>query len=280
METDIKSEQLHNHLLEMVKQFHIFCIDNNLNYYILGGTCLGAKRHKGFIPWDDDIDVGMLRKDYEKFYALRKKLPDNLELRFYKNTKGSPMHYIKLIDNTTTLIESRYPNYIEGLYIDVFPLDYASNGNTVKEEYRRWRKIWLLQGLIIYHCMSTSPKGLVKKMVFLFSKILKLSALHSRLELEMTKKEDGEYYANFLGAWQKKEIISKDIFGIPTLYHFEDTQLFGPEKIDAYLRQLYDDYTVLPPIEKRVFKHDFLYLNLDLPYKEYLSSSRQEQVKN
>ena len=122
---DIDVVELHSRLLNMAKSFHKFCQENGLNYYILGGTCLGARRHKGFIPWDDDMDIGMPRKDYEKLIELQTSLPYYLELRYYENTPNSPMHFIKLIDNRRTLIEPRYNDYVEGLYIAIFTLDSA-----------------------------------------------------------------------------------------------------------------------------------------------------------
>ena len=110
---EIETRDLQLALLNMMKSFHEVCQENNITYYMLGGTCLGAIRHSGFIPWDDDMDVGIPRKDYEKLCRIAKDiLPSNLALRYYTNTANSPFHFVKLINTNTTLIENNYRNYV------------------------------------------------------------------------------------------------------------------------------------------------------------------------
>ena len=120
----VSAEYLHSRLLSMAKVFHAFCVENGLQYYMLGGTMLGAVRHKGFIPWDDDMDFGMPRKDYDRFLKLaEEKLPAPFEVTCYKNVAKTPIHYAKQIDGSATLVEDSYHDFVEGLYIDIFPLD-------------------------------------------------------------------------------------------------------------------------------------------------------------
>lgn len=124
-----KLNQLQLHLLEMMKAFHTICENNNFTYYILYGTLLGAVRHKGFIPWDDDIDVGMPREDYDKLMNLPiENFPSNLMLmtKWYGQEKGSFL-YAKLVDIKTTLIESVEERQIGGVFIDIFPIDGGGN---------------------------------------------------------------------------------------------------------------------------------------------------------
>ena len=267
----VMAQELHSKLLAMVKDFHKFCVENNITYYTLGGTSLGARRHKGFIPWDDDIDVGIPRDDYNRLIALADKLPEYLEIKFYQNTEKSPMHFVKLVDKRTTLIERRYTDYLEGLYIDVFPLDGARDPQKYKGEEKRWKRIQFLQAMVIYHCQTTIPKSLSKKAFRAICKITSLTRIHNQIEKEMTKftVNESELIANYLGAWGSKEIMPKEIMGTPVLYQFEDTQLYGPQKIDEYLTHLYGDFMKLPPKEKQVFKHDFYVLDFETPYREY-----------
>ena len=271
MAITVSPEELHTRLLAMAKDFHLFCVDNGISYYTLGGTSLGARRHKGFIPWDDDIDVGVPREDYNRLISLADKLPEHLEIKFYQNTKRSPMHFVKLVDNRTTLIEQRYKDYLEGLYIDVFPLDGARDPQLIKGEEKRWKRIQLLQAMVIYHCQTEKPKAVTKKVFRILCKVISLNWLHNQIEKEMTKYSvsDSEYMANYLGAWGSKEVMPKEIMGQPILYKFEDTMLYGPEKIDEYLTNLYGDFMKLPPKEKQVFKHDFYVLDFETPYKEF-----------
>ena len=271
MNTDIDVNVLHSRLLEMAKFFHELCIKNNIQYYMLGGTMLGAIRHQGFIPWDDDMDFGIPRNDYNRFVEIAKDLGSSgYEIRYYRNAKNSPMHYAKFIDSNTTLVENHYHNYVEGLYLDIFPLDGAdvgSIGDTIRN-----RKILLKHALIMNHCTTTEKRGFIRRIFNKYAKLRNLENLHSSLEKIMVEKnnKDTEYLANFLGAWAEKETIPRTIMGTPTLYKFEDTQFYGAEDFDGYLKSLYNDYMQLPPEEKRIFKHNYYIIDFNTPYREYM----------
>lgn len=274
MGADIDVTILHEKLFDMAKFFHDFCVENNIAYYMLGGTMLGAIRHQGFIPWDDDMDFGIPREDYDRFLDLSKsRFPEYYEIRYYGNTENSPMHYAKLIDNRTTLIENQYHNYVEGLYIDVFPLDGADN-NTLLDIIRN-KRILIKQALIMNHCMTTKKKGFRRVLFNRFAKACNLNHLHVSLERLLKKKTsvDTEFLANYLGAWAEKEMISRTIMGTPTLYDFNGVQFYGAEDYNGYLTNLYGDYMKLPPEEKRVFKHNFYYLDFNYPYRKYILDS-------
>lgn len=279
MESTFSVEQLHARLLEMAKAFHKVCVENGFHYYMLGGTMLGAIRHQGFIPWDDDMDFGMLREEYDRFINTAEHLlPPEYELRFYQNTDNSPMHYIKLIDKRTTLIEKNYKNYVEGLYIDVFPLDGAGNGSVI--DLLRMKRIRALFVLIMSHC-STQEKHGLGKIVKSYAQWRDLDRLHIALENLMTKKRltESSLIANYLGAWAEKEMMNKDIFGVPKKYQFEDTEFYGVDNPKEYLHSLYGDFMELPPEEKRVLKHNYYYLNFDLPYRTWLDDKKkQDQI--
>lgn len=117
--------ELQAKLVNMLSWYHDFCEKHHLRYYIIAGTMLGAVRHGGFIPWDDDIDVGMPRRDYEKL----RELCANQEKAQYmfeypsKENKSYPFLWAKLFDTTTTIVEKQRDKVTRGIYIDVFPLD-------------------------------------------------------------------------------------------------------------------------------------------------------------
>ena len=277
METNYDPEVLHRRLLDIAVEFHKACEKNGLKYYMLGGTMLGAVRHKGFIPWDDDMDFGMPRTDYDYFVKNASSLlPPYYEVRFYLNAENSPMHYAKLIDNRTTLIEKGYTDYVEGLYIDIFPLDGAGSGSAL--DRIRMKRIQYLQILIINHC-TTNPKSGLRAVLKRYAQGRDLHKLHSAMEKTLTQKslQDSTLIANYLGAWGQKEIMPKEIMGTPQLYKFEEFELYGSENADAYLKSLYGNYMELPPEEKRVFRHNYHYLDYNLPYREYL---QQHSTKN
>lgn len=275
----VDAKTLQGRLLGILKQFHSICVDNQLRYYIIGGTCIGAARHQGFIPWDDDIDVGMPREDYEKLCRLSKdRLPNNLELRFYRNTPNSPFQFAKLVDNTTTLIERAYLDYVEGLYLDVFPLDGARDYQNNAFERLRCNRIWFEKGMIYYHYMTWTKSNLAKKALIYIAKHSDVHKMHKRVEKHMMKYafDESEYTANFFGAWKEKEIYPQKYLGTPKLYKFEDTELYGPENIHDYLTHVYGDYMKLPPEEKRVFKHNYHYINLNQGFHDYIGQSDKD----
>lgn len=267
--TEYSAEEIHSRLLKMAKDFHRICVENNLKYYMLGGTMLGAVRHKGFIPWDDDMDFGMPREDYDRFVSIsQRNLPEHYELMFFKNTANSPMHYAKFIDNRTTLVEASYTNYVEGLYLDIFPLDGAGDGS-ISDRIRTKQILWK-QILIMNHCTTRGKTG-IRKILKKYAQTRNLDDLHESVEKLMTTKRLSEstLIANYLGAWAEKEIMPKEVMGMPTLYVFEDTEFYGPEDADGYLTRLYGDYAQLPPKDKQVFKHNYHYLNCNLPFRYY-----------
>ena len=111
--------------LEILKEFIRICKDNNLQYYLVGGTCLGAVRHKGFIPWDDDIDVAMPRDDYDKFITLQDQMKKPYFIQTYKSDKNYIYNFAKVRDSSTTFVENFFAcsQMNHGVWIDVFPLD-------------------------------------------------------------------------------------------------------------------------------------------------------------
>ena len=131
-------------LLYMFSWFHDFCEENQLRYYIIAGTMLGAVRHKGFIPWDDDIDVGMPRSDYEKLRAKSKEFFNEKFVFEFPDSDNVEYPYLigKLYDKSTTFIEKQRYVIKRGIYIDIFPLDGVGNNmDEAKENYRPfyWR---------------------------------------------------------------------------------------------------------------------------------------------
>ena len=266
----IDTRVLQTRLLYMLKQFHKVCVDNELTYFLTYGTMLGAIRHSGFIPWDD-VDIVMPREDYNRFKSNSvHMLPDNLEIMFYENRNNSPMHYIKLIDNRTTLIEDKYRDYYEGVYIDVFPLDGVPEKKT--QIKIKQKKTHMYQSLIVNHCYTDGRKG-IRKLYGQLAKRFDLERLHKKLEKELTQYaySSSNIVGSYLGAYGIREFVPKEIMGIPAKYTFEDAEFYGLEDYDSYLRCLYGDYMELPPIDKRNNKHQYFYVNLDKPYREYQS---------
>lgn len=267
--------ELQSKLLDMLKFFHAICMKENLRYYLLGGTALGAARHGGFIPWDDDIDVGMPREDYEKLKIFcRTSDFGKYTFEFPSDRKDFVYAYGKMYDRDTTLIENTRYKTERGIYIDIFPLDGA--GNTYEESVLRFkgigRKIDLLSTKT---CAWRRGRKLYKNLAVMAMRCVPEFMINSaKLKAEIDERSKGLnfdeclYVANYNGAWREKEIAKREWFGTPTEYLFEGVKVFGPENIDAYLTALYGDWRTPPPPEKQVTHHDYLYLNLEQPYQK------------
>ena len=261
-------EQLKKIELEMLKAFINVCEQLDLKYYIVGGTLLGAVRHKGFIPWDDDIDVGMPRKDYEIFIENAQSfLPSKYFIQTHITDPEWMMHFCKIRNSETTFIESSVSklHINHGVFIDIFPLDFYN-----KEKFPFKNR--MLAGI---ECSAFSIQ--VNKAKLFFKKVISFcfsleKAYKKREELFKSQKE-GEYIANYCGAWGEREIMPKDYFGQGGEGEFEGLKVILPEKYDLYLTHLYGNYMELPPIEKRVSHHYTDIIDLEKSYKFYTEKS-------
>ncbi|MBQ6197303.1 MAG: LicD family protein [Lachnospiraceae bacterium] len=271
--TDIELKQK---LLEMMKWFHSFCLKNGIRYYVLGGTMLGAVRHHGFIPWDDDIDVGVVCEDYLKLNNLMAN-SGQTKYVFESPITEAPDYYYsfsKLYDTSTTLVENTRYKIQRGIYIDIFPL--VGMGNNEEESLLHFKKIdkqfkYLLARSTGIRKGRNFFKNLAIRMVRMIPNCLsndkkKLQSLYYFANSKPFY--DCKYGGNPFGAWRYKEIMDRSIMGTPTLYRFEDTEVFGAENADEYLSNLYGNWMVLPSLDKRVSHHDYLKLDLTSSYRE------------
>ncbi len=266
---------LHSKLLDMLMAFHELCQKEGLRYYLQGGTALGAARHKGFIPWDDDIDVGMPRSDYEKLKEISASLDTGIYcFEFPSNDKTFVYAFGKMYDTSTTLIENTRYKVKRGICIDIFPLDGA--GNTFEESLVNFKAVNKKINLLLTKaCAWRKGRKLYKNLALLAMRcvpefIIDSSKLKSDID-SMCKKlsfDECDYVANYNGAWHEKEIIKKEWYGTPTEYLFEGIKVYAAENIDAYLTSLYGDWRTPPPPEKQVTHHDYLYLSLNDSYKK------------
>lgn len=272
-------QELHNKLLEVMDVFHLFCREQNLTYYMLGGTMLGAYRHQGFIPWDDDIDIGMPRADYERFLSFSEgQLPKGYRIRNHRFEQGLPYAFTHFEDINTTYIEQRRSKdtYAGGVYLEIFPLDDAPKYKCQRllKSYRvRFHKR-ILYGLILDYNQKkrTFPKSLLIKLIRAFCDTDKTT---KKLDTCIRKEIPGSpYYSNLLGHWGIREDIPKKVFGIPQEFFFEQRSYYGVSMPEHYLTSLYGKDYMTPPSdrEKEAGKHPAAYMNLTLPYAEYVKN--------
>ncbi len=260
--------------LDMLKQFISICEFLNLRYYLLGGTLLGAVRHKGFIPWDDDIDVGMPREDYEIFIKKAPEiLPNHLFVQTMHSDPGFLMNFCKLRNSDTTFIETAaktcYINH--GVFIDIFPLDYYITGR--KRQKRFQIKKQLLDMRIatgFYHMPSSQKRKLKTVIAMMLTCFLTPSAALKKREKLYKCIKKGEYLANHGGAWGIKEIVPQNWYAEGIELEFEGIKVKGPKETHLWLTQVYGDYMKLPPIDQRIGHHYTEIIDLKKPYREYI----------
>ena len=274
----VQSEQLKRCELEMLKVFVSLCEELGLRYYVVGGTLIGAVRHKGFIPWDDDIDVAMPREDYERFLQQAQALmPEYYFLQTFETDPEYPANFAKIRDCRTTFVETSVSklNINHGVYIDIFPLDYYPE--------KRWQRAWLeFQRKVLTARISAQfylPNEefhFIKNLVRCASKVFCPSAavaVRLRERLYTNVRESG-LFCNYSGAWGEKEIMPRAWFAERCQILFEDVEVYAPEAYDKMLRHVYGDYMQLPPPEKRVGHHYATAIDMSHSYTEYRGVAR------
>ena len=255
--------------MEILDEIDKFCQKNDINYFLVGGSCIGAIRHKGFIPWDDDIDIGMLREDYDRFI---KEYKDND--KFFVQTPEKDKKYwnlyAKVRKRNTYVGEKRIEKLKvhNEIFIDIFPID-----NILSDDYN---KIKLRANLIKIIKSSLQYKYKVKKLsecnfkilIVLFS--LLSQPLIVRLANKIMRKDNkknAELCVSYLSEYAiKKEITPKKTFIKPKKAKFEDREYYIPNDPDTYLSNLYGDYMKIPPKDQRI-NHGVLYVSFDTKKK-------------
>lgn len=247
--------------LELMDEIDRICKNNDICYYIIGGTLIGAVRHKGFIPWDVDVDVAMPRPEYDRFKEI---CLDQLNKKFqycdYMNVKNYDRpHAIvcvkntKLISRTDALCPER-KNL--GIFVDVFPLDKVPDDEKEKKrhirEINRFRKLRYLR--IPYYTSSSSVKRFGRRMIKFLLSWMSINKLNERMDKCMRKYENQScsVLSNMAGRYSYETESSEVLtFGKPVKLDFEGRKYNAPENYDKYLHHVYGDYMKLPPLEEQ-----------------------------
>lgn len=250
--------------IEMVKVFLQICERHNLKYFMAGGTFLGAVRHKGFIPWDDDIDIGMYRGDYERFLTIaEEELRAPYKIQTYKNCPTH--HYI-----FSHIVDTRYKvkrlgsidQRQEYVWIDIFPYDGLPKGII--------RSFFVYSNLLFYRfCyhmayfdrinIARTDRALWQKALLrllgVFYKLVRFDKEKWTIKIDDTLKKQSiekcDKIMSFMGVKLQKEIFPKSIYDDLIDYQFEDLTMKGPRNYKRVLSQMYGDYMKIPPEDKR-----------------------------
>ncbi len=278
---------LQKRLLVILKEFARVCEKHNLRYFLNGGTCLGAIRHKGFIPWDDDVDVMMPREDYEKFLTLQYEYEGTPY--FIQSWKSDPRYtygFAKLRDSSTTFIEDFYKNHRinHGVWIDIFPLDGMAKDPIPREKCaKRVKFIWFetymayLPNLIRKVKKETWLKDIGLNIVGGLTYIFDIAHYRSKIRDKYAKKlkmEECALSGNLFGWTFKKAAMETDIFMDFVYVSFEDTELRVMKRYDDYLRNIFGDYMKYPPLDQQVGHHHNKGFSLTEGYVEYMKKNK------
>lgn len=261
--------------LEILNEIHRICQSNHLSYFLVGGTLLGAVRHKGFIPWDDDLDIAMPRKDYTRFLEL---CETALNPQYYLHCINTDKEYwlpFAKIRKKDTLFDEANISHLDvpkGIYVDIFPLDDEFYEDSW-EKRNRTRIIKKLNSLILYkkHYYDNKEKPLKLRLsallAFPFS-IRQIYLLQTRLMCKHNQK-GGKYYANYGSNYNPiKQTIPKEMYEPAKPIDFEGNSYLAPNNCDFILKRIYgDNYMQLPPEEKRV-THKPLRISFNTKTKE------------
>lgn len=250
-------------LLRLMCEFHEYCEENNLRYYLTGGTLLGAVRHKGFIPWDDDVDIVMPRPDYEKF-ILNKQLSEHTQIVSVVHTHGyyHPYPYCNVIDTDTIMIEHNVKKQSgKGVFLDVFPLDGVPD-NRLKYKHQMSDLLIsqsLFSNIINKSAGFSSIKNIAKTILGATGFFINEFALGKHIN-KVAKKysfTECDKVAHLVLLFKKptRFITPKHEYDDFVMLDFEDKKFRCPPKYENILRRSFGDYMILPPENERQGHH-------------------------
>ncbi len=244
--------------LKILKDVAAFCDNNNIRYCITSGTLLGAVRHGGFIPWDDDIDISMPRADFEKFLVLSKNLPKEYTCVATRFDNNYPIGIVKVKKNGTVMKEPSmaHLDINHGIWIDIFPLDRVKN---IKMLAVRARILYLINTAISnkLKIVREPSKTTTKIACWLLNKF-SVKTLDRWRTFFMTLEENtnGEFYTSFVSNLGFKNLLFNENVYFPLKKaKFEDEYFNIPNNADQWLTAAYGDYMTPPPIEKQINCH-------------------------
>lgn len=248
--------------LNILKHVDHFCRQNNIPYFICGGTLIGAVRHNGFIPWDDDIDIMMKRDDYERFIQFFSQNDGYYKVYSHKLQKEYPHAYAKVADERTLLVNNINGAIKMGVNIDLFPIDDLPDEDyLVKELFNR--SFALNRKLSLKQIKLSKNRSIFKNLILILGRVIcsyiSTYELIERLNQNAVKFRGckGSKCADLVAGFGYKEIQDRENLAETIEVKFEDSYFLAPIGFDKYLRGMYGDYMKMPPKEKQISHHAF-----------------------
>ncbi len=260
---DKQIEALRERELELLKIFISVCERLDLNYFAVEGTLLGAVRHRGFIPWDDDIDVGMLRDDYESFIEnATELLPDGFFLQTRQTDSEYPHCFAKLRNTNTVFLETscKNINMNHGIYIDIFPFDYYPDG-LIKGYIFDFEKLLIKyrvrEVFYVPEDSTLSVSNILRRILTLISRV-RYKSVNDALERQeklIKSFSNTKRVINNGSPWKNRERVDASWIASTVKLNFEGISINAPSGYDNYLKHVYGDYMTPPTEDKRIPHH-------------------------
>lgn len=264
---EITHEELKQIQLGILDKVHEFCEKNGITYFLSSGTLIGAVRHKGYIPWDDDLDLYMLRADYDKFIKLfSENSPENTKLLSLETDKKYYYSFAKVIDLRTEMEEPSLPEKI-GVFIDIFPIENVPAGNFARLMWY-WVCLFLIRAQASV-CLSQTRKTrwlvksrsiqttIVKVILFPFLWVIPIRLFGRLYGIFVRKISSGSYVYNMSAGIGIHGCFRRSVLAGSVDIEFEGKHYKTMSGFREYLYVTYGDFYVLPPSEKRVLGHGF-----------------------
>ena len=244
--------KLHAEILTIMDEIHRVCNENKITYYLSYGSLLGAIRHKGFIPWDDDLDVTMPREDFNHFVSIaNQSLSQPFKLKWINTDKNHVRLFAKVYNGNTLFKEDGYDFLSYGIYVDIIPLDFSPSYSILGE--RKKREIMFLHNIIWHKIRHHSKiKYWPSRIIGFLLSNRSITRLAIKRCVDFSKKGK-THYINFCSSYSvKKETIPVEWFGKGKMISFENRNYIIPEQAEKILAHIYgDNYMELPPENKR-----------------------------
>lgn len=264
----IPQEDLHPLLLDVLFAFHRYCEAHSLTYFMSDGTLLGAVRHKGFIPWDDDVDVSMVDAEYDRLIEFAKAEPFLDDAQRYKFLLPAELPnfypFLKVVDTCTCVYEKDISrSYGIGVWLDVFRFSHCdADFSKTLEKFHRVLKLKEMNKLAICGNFSTTAYKALSPFLAVGKGLLKLCGKtpvrlsEQMLEIERSMPKSGELLMDVTWADSDDHYFKAELWEEITLLEFEGRQFMAPKRYEEVLTAQYGDYMTLPPEKDRV-RHDY-----------------------